>query len=133
MPLLNGQIALLVDVDANISVFADYDRLTQVLINITKNSIQFTENGTIWLRGYTSEDSTIIEIEDTGIGMDPGEIEKIWSRFYKAIDSRATNPYGEFGLGLSIVKQLVTLHGGTITVESEKGEGTKFRIQLPSE
>ena len=65
--------------------------------------------------------------------MDPGEIEKIWSRFYKAIDSRATNPYGEFGLGLSIVKQLVTLHGGTITVESEKGEGTKFRIELPSE
>ena len=125
--------ALLVDVDANISVFADYDRLTQVLINITKNSIQFTENGTIWLRGYSSDDSTIIEIEDTGIGMDPGEIEKIWSRFYKAIDSRATNPYGEFGLGLSIVKQLVTLHGGTITVESEKGEGTKFRIQLPSE
>lgn len=123
--------ALVVDVGEEVSVFADYDRLTQVLINIAKNSIQFTENGTIWLRGYASKESTIIEIEDTGIGMDSGEIEKIWSRFYKAIDSRTTNPYGEFGLGLSIVKQLVALHGGTIEVESVKGEGTKFRIELP--
>lgn len=122
-----------VEVSEEVSVFADYDRLTQVLINIAKNSIQFTENGTIWLRGYAQEDGTVIEIEDTGIGMDPEEIEKIWSRFYKAIDSRTTNPYGEFGLGLSIVKQLVTLHGGTIAVESVKGEGTKFRIELPNE
>lgn len=124
---------IIVEVSQEVSVFADYDRLTQVLINIAKNSIQFTENGTIWLRGYTQKDGTVIEIEDTGIGMDPEEIEKIWSRFYKAIDSRTTNPYGEFGLGLSIVKQLVTLHGGTITVESVKGEGTKFRIVLPGE
>jgi signal transduction histidine kinase len=124
---------IIVEVDEKVTVFADYDRLTQVLINIIKNSVQFTEKGTIWLRGYMSEESTIIEIEDTGIGMAPEEIEKIWSRFYKAIDSRATNPYGEFGLGLSIVKQLVTLHGGTITVESEKGKGTKFMIELPKE
>lgn len=122
---------IVVEIEEDVSVFADYDRLTQVLINIAKNSIQFTENGTIWLRGYAHDDRTIIEIEDTGIGMDPGEIEKIWSRFYKAIDSRTTNPYGEFGLGLSIVKQLVTLHGGTIEVESVKGAGTKFRIELP--
>ncbi|MDW0116699.1 HAMP domain-containing sensor histidine kinase [Sporosarcina thermotolerans] len=122
---------IIVEVSQEVSVFADYDRLTQVLINITKNSIQFTENGVIRLRGYTRDDRTVIEIEDTGIGMDPLEIEKIWGRFYKAIDSRTTNPYGEFGLGLSIVKQLVTLHGGTITVESVKGEGTRFRIELP--
>src|SRR5690606_23886692 len=70
---------IVVEVEEDVSVFADYDRLTQVLINITKNSIQFTENGTIWLRGYAHDDRTIIEIEDTGIGMDPGEIEKIWS------------------------------------------------------
>ncbi|MCM3744760.1 HAMP domain-containing histidine kinase [Sporosarcina luteola] len=124
---------IVVEVAEDVPVFADYDRLTQVLINIAKNSIQFTENGTIWLRGYTAEKRTIIEIEDTGIGMDPGEIEKIWSRFYKAIDSRTTNPYGEFGLGLSIVKQLVTMHGGTIAVESAKGTGTKFRIELPGD
>lgn len=124
---------IIVEVSQEVTVFADYDRLTQVLINITKNSIQFTENGVICLRGYTRDDRTVIEITDTGIGMDPLDIEKIWGRFYKAIDSRTTNPYGEFGLGLSIVKQLVALHGGTITVESAKGEGTKFRIELPKE
>ena len=124
---------IIVQVEEDVAVFADYDRLTQVLINIAKNSIQFTENGTIRLSGFSRNESTIIEIEDTGIGMDPSEIEKIWSRFYKAIDSRTTNPYGEFGLGLSIVKQLVAMHGGTITVDSMKGEGTKFRIELPNE
>lgn len=124
---------IIVSVDGQISVLADYDRLTQVLINITKNSIQFTEKGTIWLRGHSEDEGTIIEIEDTGIGMKAEEVEKIWNRFYKAIDSRTTNPYGEFGLGLSIVKQLVQLHGGTITVESEQDKGTLFRIVLPQE
>lgn len=124
---------ILVSVDPDVFVYADYDRLTQVFINITKNSIQFTENGTITLRGYETEQSVVIEIEDTGIGMDPAEVEKIWRRFYKAILSRTTNPYGEFGLGLSIVKQLVTIHDGTIDVTSEKDKGTKFKILLPRE
>ncbi|WP_079507328.1 HAMP domain-containing sensor histidine kinase [Mesobacillus jeotgali] len=112
-------------------VYADYDRLVQILINITKNSIQFTENGTITLRGRKSGQMTVIEIEDTGIGIEPAEIEKIWHRFYKADISRTSNPFGEFGLGLSIVKQLVQMHDGKITVESEQGKGTKFVIQLP--
>ena len=66
------------------------------------------------LRGIRGKNEPIIEIEDTGIGIDPAEIEKIWGRFYKAIVSRTTNPYGEFGLGLSIVKQLVTMHNGQL-------------------
>lgn len=122
---------IIVTADPAVRVFADYDRLTQILINITKNSIQFTDNGTIHLRGFEKDDATIIEIEDTGIGIDPADVEKIWSRFYKAIVSRTTNPYGEFGLGLSIVKQLVMMHDGTIDVSSEKGIGTKFTISLP--
>lgn len=122
---------IVVDIVGDPLVHADYDRLIQILLNITKNSIQFTENGTITLRGEQREDVTIIEIEDTGIGMDPSEIENIWERFYRADLSRRTNPFGEFGLGLSIVKQLVTLHKGRIEVESEKGKGTKFTIYLP--
>ena len=112
-------------------VRADYDRLVQILINITKNSIQFTENGTIWLRGRMDGPKTVIEIEDTGIGIEPAEIEKIWHRFYKADISRTSNPFGEFGLGLSIVKQLVQMHDGEISVESEHEKGTKFVIGLP--
>ena len=123
---LNEEIISLSTVDPDVSVFADYDRLTQILINITKNSIQFTENGTIFFVAIRATMKPFIEIEDTGIGIDPDDIEKIWGRFYKAIVSRTTNPYGEFGLGLSIVKQLVTMHNGTIEVTSEKGKGTKF-------
>lgn len=122
---------IVVEIEEGMKIFADYDRLVQILINITKNSIQFTENGTIFLRGREDGNKTIIEIEDTGIGMDPEEVENIWRRFYKADISRTTNPYGEFGLGLSIVKQLVLLHHGNITVTSKKGKGTKFIICFP--
>lgn len=117
--------------DEDLLVFADDDRLTQVLINITKNSIQFTENGRITLKGFERDGQTCIDIIDTGIGMDPVEVEKIWDRFYKAIVSRTTNPYGEFGLGLSIVKQLVHLQNGVITVESQKDQGTTFHLAFP--
>jgi signal transduction histidine kinase len=112
-------------------VYADYDRMLQILINITKNSIQFTSDGTITLRGKVVGKETLIEVEDTGTGIDPVEIEKIWRRFYKADLSRTSNPYGAFGLGLSIVKRLVELHEGEITVTSEKGRGTKFVIKIP--
>lgn len=120
-----------VDCDDNITVYADDDRLTQVLINITKNSIQFTENGTITLKGFEQDGLTCIDIVDTGIGMDPLEVERIWDRFYKAIVSRTTNPYGEFGLGLSIVKQLVQLQNGAVSVTSEKDKGTVFHLSFP--
>lgn len=122
---------LLIEVDEKVNVHADYDRLVQILINITKNSIQFTENGIVWIRGRSEYNETIIEIEDTGIGISTEEIENIWRRFYKADISRTTNPYGEFGLGLSIVKKLVQLHDGQIKVKSEPNKGTKFIITIP--
>lgn len=125
----NNQIVI--EADEDVMVNADYDRLVQILINIAKNSIQFTDNGTIFLRGRMEDENTFIEIEDTGIGIQPEEIEKIWHRFYKADISRTSTPFGEFGLGLSIVKQLVQMHDGKIHVESEHGRGTKFVIELP--
>ncbi|WP_445505923.1 ATP-binding protein [Niallia sp. 03190] len=125
------RVKLEVAVAEDVMIFADYDRLIQIIINITKNSIQFTENGLIWLRGWVEENKTVIEIEDTGIGIEAEEIENIWKRFYKADISRTNTPYGEFGLGLSIVKQLVQFHQGIITVESKKGKGTKFTIKFP--
>lgn len=123
---------ILVEAEIGKMVYADYDRLIQILINITKNSIQFTSDGTIWLRGKSADNSAVIEIEDSGIGIPADEIESIWRRFYKADLSRKNNPYGEFGLGLSIVKQLVLLHDGEITVSSQEGKGTKFVITIPN-
>ncbi|MEH7385079.1 HAMP domain-containing sensor histidine kinase [Bacillus sp. JJ1521] len=124
---------LIVEVPEGLTITADYDRLIQILINIIKNSIQFTDNGTIWIRGKAGENETVIEIEDTGVGIDPVEIENIWHRFYKADVSRTGTPFGQFGLGLSIVKQLVQLHNGKIEVSSEKGKGTTFEIRIPFE
>jgi signal transduction histidine kinase len=124
-------IDILLDVSEELYVKADYDRIVQILINIVKNSIQFTDEGTVWLRGRAGEEETVIEIEDTGIGIDPSEIESIWHRFYKADLSRTSSTFGEFGIGLSIVKQLVQLHNGEIEVRSEKEQGTLFRIRFP--
>lgn len=120
-----------IDVEAGLKIYADYDRLIQVLINIIKNSIQFTTDGKIILRGKSVEAKVVIEIEDTGVGISPADVEKIWQRFYKAGLSRSTNPYGEFGLGLSIVKQLVKLHDGDISVSSVAEQGTTFSIAFP--
>ncbi len=117
-----------ISAEAGQVVYGDMDRLIQVLTNIVKNSIQFTEDGVISLRAYGEPDGMVIEVEDTGNGIDVQEIDMIWRRFYKADMSRGS---GQFGLGLSIVKQLVSLHGGEISVESEAGKGTKFLIHLP--
>ncbi|PLR86624.1 sensor histidine kinase [Bacillus sp. V33-4] len=124
---------IIIDANEHDTVYADYDRITQILINIVKNSIQFTTGGNITLKARKTGKETVIEIEDTGIGIDTKEIESIWDRFYKADLSRTSSMFGEFGLGLSIVKQLVQLHDGNINVVSEKQKGTKFTIVFPNE
>ncbi|MDX8288919.1 HAMP domain-containing sensor histidine kinase [Metabacillus indicus] len=124
-------VRLVITADDDTEVYADYDRLIQILINITKNSIQFTESGTVWLHGKRGYKETIIVIEDTGIGMDPEEVKSIWQRFYKADMSRTGHQFGEFGLGLSIVKQLVLMHNGEIEISSEKDQGTMFILKFP--
>ncbi|HSI68245.1 MAG TPA: HAMP domain-containing sensor histidine kinase [Planococcus sp. (in: firmicutes)] len=116
------------EVEPGTVVYGDMDRLIQVLMNIAKNSIQFTSHGSIWLRAFSNPEWTFLEVKDDGAGIDVEEIDLIWRRFYKSDVSRGS---GQFGLGLSIVKQLVELHEGEIEVESEKGAGTKFTIRLP--
>ncbi|WP_235318388.1 sensor histidine kinase [Planococcus sp. CAU13] len=119
-----------IDAEPGQQVIVDMDRIIQVLTNIVKNSIQFTENGEIRLISFSEPGYSVIRVEDTGTGIDVKEIDMIWRRFFKSDVSRGT---GQFGLGLSIVKQLVELHGGDIRVESEKGKGTAFIIRLPIE
>lgn len=119
---------ILVEAEPVQTVYGDMDRLIQILTNIVKNSIQFTENGKIVLRAFGEPEATVLEVEDTGEGINVAEIDQIWRRFYKSDLSRGS---GQFGLGLSIVKQLVELHGGDIRVRSEKGRGAVFTIRLP--
>lgn len=119
---------LLIEAEPGEMIYGDMDRLIQILVNIIKNSIQFTDNGEIYLRARAESGASVLEVEDTGDGIEVDELEMIWRRFYKADMSRGS---GQFGLGLSIVRQLVNLHDGEISVESEKGSGTKFTIRLP--
>lgn len=120
-----------VDIDKDMYIYADYDRLTQVFINIVKNGVQFTENGLITLTGTRDYKESVLTITDTGIGMNTEELEQIWERFYKADMSRTNTAFGESGIGLSIVKQLIEYHDGTISVTSEPNKGTTFTIRLP--
>ncbi|CAG7650526.1 Sensor histidine kinase RcsC [Paenibacillus solanacearum] len=128
--VLEKKLRIQIECAPELLVYGDYDRLMQIFINLVKNSIQFTEYGTICLTGRETEQSTIIEIADTGRGMSKEELRLIWERFYKADPSR-TKASSETGLGLSIVKQLVEAHGGTIVAESTPGIGSTFTITLP--
>ena len=119
--------------DKDFSVFADYDRFVQIVVNITKNANQFTDNGEIVVKAWNEGKKAIVEISDTGIGINESEIKEIWERFYKADVSRKSTKYGESGLGLAIVKSLVTSHRGTISVKSEVNKGTTFRVVFPGE
>ncbi len=124
---------LVLECPTDLMLFADYDRFSQIIVNIIQNAIQFTDNGEISIIGYASENETILKIKDSGIGMSAEEVESIWERYYKADSSRKNTKYGESGLGLAIVQQLVNLHDASVTVESVSGEGTTFTLIFPIE
>ncbi|EOL44241.1 sensor histidine kinase [Enterococcus caccae] len=122
---------LILEADEAIDVYADYDRFVQIMVNIIQNAIQFTQDGEIRVRLQKGYLETIITISDTGIGMSEEQVQNIWDRYYKVDPSRKNTKYGESGLGLSIVQQLVRLHKGKINVESQAGKGTSFTISFP--
>lgn len=116
-----------------VEIVADEEMLSQVWINLISNNIKFTESGGtlgIQLRGQGKE--VVVQVSDTGIGISSEDRERVFERFFKADKSR-TRTGGGSGLGLSIVKKIVDLHHGTITVQSQPGEGTTFTVTLPSQ
>jgi len=122
---------LVLECPTELMIYADYDRFSQIIVNIIQNAIQFTTNGKISIIGYYAENESIIKIKDSGIGMTAEEVKNIWERYYKADISRKNTKYGESGLGLAIVQQLVNLHGARVEVESIPGEGTTFTLSFP--
>lgn len=127
----NNEIVIEGDTE-EISVYADFDRFKQIIVNLLKNAIQFTDGGVIKVRGYETPEFTYVTVSDSGIGMTEDEMKNIWERYYKSDPSRKNTKYGESGLGLPIVKQLMELHDGKITVESELGKGSKFTLAFPN-
>ena len=112
-------------------------RLGQVLINLTGNAVKFTERGEIVVaveaRSDPAGDGRVMlafSVSDTGIGMTPGQLEYLFDSFTQA-DSSTTRQYGGTGLGLSISRQLVELMGGSISVQSTPGAGSRFTFTVP--
>lgn len=114
----------------NTKIKGDSYKLEQVFINLIDNAIKYTEEGEIKINYFLKNNSVIIEIIDTGIGIPEEHIDRIFERFYVVNKSRSRK-LGGTGLGLSIVKHIVLLHGGKIDVKSEVGKGSKFTITLP--
>jgi signal transduction histidine kinase len=121
--------------DAGIgTMHADQMRLRQALLNLMSNANKFTENGTIAIdaRQWQEDgrDGVTISIADTGIGMTPDQMGKLFQEFSQASSATASK-YGGTGLGLAISKGFCQMMGGDITVESEPGRGSTFTIRLP--
>lgn len=114
-----------------VPVFADQDRFIQIIFNIVNNAIQFTENGLITIDAWREAGEAHFKISDTGIGMTEDQVNKIWERYYKADPSRTKK--GESGLGMAIIRQLIEVHDGQISVESQPGVGTSFHGIIPDE
>ncbi|MEE6740532.1 HAMP domain-containing sensor histidine kinase, partial [Lacticaseibacillus paracasei] len=122
-----------IDAPADLPTYADHDRFVQILFNIVQNAVQFTKNGQITIKAKVGYHQTEFAISDTGIGMSKDQMKNIWERYYKADPSRKNTKYGESGLGMAIVHQLMGQHGGTIHVDSTLGKGTTFTLTFPDE
>jgi signal transduction histidine kinase len=112
-------------------VLADSDRITQVLLNLLDNARRHTPSGgEIRVEGVRVEKQLQVRVVDTGSGIDPADLPHIFERFYRADRSR-TRSTGGSGLGLSIVKAIITAHTGYIWAESKPGKGTTIVFTLP--
>lgn len=110
---------------------ADGDRLAQVFTNLLDNAIKHTYAGTITLRAQVDMQGVLVSVRDTGEGIPPEDVPRVFERFYQVDKSRQSDRRSGMGLGLAITKQIVEAHGGAIQVASEMGVGTVFSVWLP--
>ncbi len=108
----------------------DGRRLTQVLLNLVGNAVKFTDSGGVEIRARREAEQFVIEVIDTGPGIAPADQAKIFEEFQQ-VDNTNTRKKGGTGLGLTISKRIVEMHGGRIAVESTLGKGATFRLTLP--
>ena len=127
----DADIALTVEVEQLDPCLGDRDRLAQVLDNLVSNALKFTlPGGRISVRLTARDASARIQVQDTGVGIPPDDLPRLFERFYRARNATAAAVPG-LGLGLMIAQAIVTGHGGRIEIQSEVGVGTTFTVMLP--
>jgi signal transduction histidine kinase len=127
-------VTLTLDIAEHLPPFVgDADRMQQVLVNLLNNAVKFTEQGSVGVKAWLTEDQRIrIDVTDTGLGFPPEEAESIFDKFQQAKqgDTLVDRPKGT-GLGLAICREIVNRHGGRIWASSQPGVGSVFSIELP--
>jgi len=124
-------IALTIVDMKDMSIRADPDRLPIAFTNLIDNAIKCTPTGgSVTVAARADGDACVVEVRDTGIGIAPADIPRLFERFYR-VDKSRSRQLGGFGLGLSIASGVVEAHGGRIEVESREGAGSVFRVVLP--
>ena len=121
-------LALRVQVPEGLALTGDMDALIRLFVNLLDNAIKYTERGEITLTARPEADELIVEVTDTGIGIPPEHLPRIFDRFYRVDSARSA---GGAGLGLAIARQIAKAHGGRLEVRSAPGAGSTFTIRLP--
>ncbi|MBK8977604.1 MAG: PAS domain-containing protein [Planctomycetes bacterium] len=128
---LRGIEVELEEPDRPVRVLGDLESLRLLASNLLDNAVKYTpQGGQVWLRLRTDADHAILDVVDTGIGIDRKHLDRIFQRFYR-VDKARSRELGGTGLGLSIVKHVCATHRGDVSVESEPGRGSTFRVRLP--
>lgn len=126
-------IALANDVPEELIVDADEERLHQVVFNLVDNAVRFTPpGGSVTIDAERRDDRVRVRVHDTGVGVAPEHLPRLFERFYRADPSRSREDGGGTGIGLAIARSIVEGHGGRITAESEPGHGAVFTFDLPA-
>jgi len=111
-------------------VYVDREMWEKIVLNLVSNALKFTFQGEIAVRLRSRDGSAELEVADTGVGIPPAEVPRLFERFHRVKNARSRTHEGS-GIGLALVKDLVRLHGGTIRVNSEEGKGTTFSVTIP--
>lgn len=127
------ELKMITDIDENLNVFMDKDKVKQILYNLLSNAYRYSnDKGIVKIQAKKNSRDLVITVEDNGIGISKEELPYIFERFYRTDRSR-NRETGGAGIGLTITKALVEAHGGRIEVESEVGTGTTFKMIFPKE
>ena len=124
-------VELVLESARNVEIEADETKLTLALSNLIQNGIKYNKDGgQVKVTIDSDHMNAVIVVSDTGIGIEESHFTKLFQRFYR-VDKARDREAGGSGLGLSIVRQIIMLHKGTISVESQVGEGSSFTAKLP--